>query len=83
MGETLNHTTSILFDILKPDDCFPDVNILDSIPIITCSSNMHGKVAKEITDKTFCSTKGIWYYGLKFTYLVDSLLLLLDLYFNF
>jgi hypothetical protein len=40
-------------------------SLLDSMPIITCSGKRIGKVATEITDKSFCSTKGIWYYGLK------------------
>lgn len=41
------------------------ISVLDSFPIITCSGKRSAKVAREITDKTFCSTKGIWYYGLK------------------
>lgn len=40
-------------------------SLLDSMPIITCSGKRLGKVATEITDKSFCSTKGIWYYGIK------------------
>ena len=36
-----------------------------SDPIITCSGKREAKVAREITDKGFCSTKGIYYYGLK------------------
>jgi len=40
-------------------------SVLDSFPIITCSGKRCAKVAQEITDKTFSSTKGIWYYGLK------------------
>ena len=42
-----------------------DQSLLDSMPIITCSGKRSGKVAREITDKGFCSTKGIYYYGLK------------------
>jgi hypothetical protein len=38
---------------------------LDSIPIITCSGKRAGKVAREITDKGYCSTKSMYYYGLK------------------
>jgi len=65
MSEALNHLTGVLLETLKPNDCSPVVNMLDSMPIITCSGKRQGKVAKEITDKTYCSTKGIWYYGLK------------------
>lgn len=35
------------------------------MPIITFSGKRHDKLAKEITNNTFCSTKGIWYYELK------------------
>jgi hypothetical protein len=35
------------------------------MPIILCSGKRSPKVAKEITDKGFCSTKGIYYHGLK------------------
>lgn len=44
-------------------------SVLDSFPIITCSGKRCAKVAQEITDKTFCSTKGIWYYGIKLHFL--------------
>ena len=40
-------------------------SILDSMPIITCSGKRSAKVATSIVDKTYNSTKGIWYYGLK------------------
>lgn len=65
MSEALNHLTNALLCTLRPIDCSTEVNILDSMPIITCSGKRQGKVARDITDKTFCSTKGIWYYGLK------------------
>jgi len=65
LGDALNHITNDLLVTLKPAGCTPDINLLDSMPIITCSGKRQGKVAREITDKTFCSTKGIWYFGLK------------------
>jgi hypothetical protein len=37
----------------------------DSLPIITCSHKRGGKVAKELTDKGFCATKKLHYYGVK------------------
>jgi len=40
-------------------------SLLDSMPIITCSGKRKGKVATEITDKGFCSTKSLYYYGVK------------------
>lgn len=48
-----------------PADCITDVSLVDSFPIITCSGKRKGKVASEITDKGYCSTKSLYYYGLK------------------
>ncbi len=39
--------------------------VLDSFPIITCNGKRKGKVARELTDKTYNSTKNLWYYGVK------------------
>ena len=65
MSEALKHLSNNLMEAQCPNDCSSSIKLLDSMPIITCSGKRHGKVAKEITDKTFCATKGIWYYGLK------------------
>jgi hypothetical protein len=35
------------------------------LPIITCSGKRKASVAKELTDKGYCSTKNMYYYGLK------------------
>lgn len=37
----------------------------DSLPVITCSHKRGGKVAKGLTDKGFCATKKLHYYGVK------------------
>jgi Transposase DDE domain len=37
----------------------------DSFPVITCSHKRDGKVAPELTDKGFCATKGLHFYGVK------------------
>ena len=40
------------------------------MPIITCCGrNRTGKVARDIADKGYCSTKNLYYHGLK--YMVD------------
>jgi hypothetical protein len=49
----------------KPEDCSTSISVLDSMPIVTCSGKRQGLVANEITDKTYCSTKNMWYHGLK------------------
>ncbi len=50
----------------RPMDCSGGQSLLDSMPIITCSGKRQGKVAREITDKGYRSTKGMYYYGVKF-----------------
>jgi hypothetical protein len=43
-----------------------DTLLLDSLPIVTCKGrNRTAKVARECTDKGFCSTKNMYYYGVK------------------
>jgi len=55
-----------LIDSFKPEDCSDLFSIVDSMPIITCGGkNRKGKVATEITNKGYCSTKNMFYYGCK------------------
>ena len=35
------------------------------MPIITCSGKRSGKVANDLTDKGYCSTKSLYYFGVK------------------
>ena len=50
----------------KPEDCDAMTFLVDSMPIVTCKwKNREGKVAKEITSKGYCSTKNMYYYGMK------------------
>ena len=37
----------------------------DSMPIVTCAGSRKGKVAKQLTDKGYCPTKKMHYYGVK------------------
>ena len=60
-----NRLVELLLKANIPDDCIFDQSLLDSMPIITCSGKRSGKVAPEITDKGFCSTKSMYYYGMK------------------
>ncbi|MEM9885203.1 MAG: transposase [Bacteroidota bacterium] len=41
------------------------VSLLDSLPIITCSGKRAGKIAPALTDKGYCSSKGLHCYGSK------------------
>lgn len=65
LGEGFKLLSSALIEKFIPSDCILNESLLDSMPIITCSGKRQGKVAREITDKGFCSTKGLYYYGLK------------------
>jgi hypothetical protein len=65
LGGAFTRLVEMLLDEYQPDDCCLDQSLMDSMPIITCSGKRSGKVATEITDKGYCSTKGIYYYGLK------------------
>ena len=57
-------TTSLLQDY-RPIDCILQESLLDSMPIITAHGKRKGKVAPELTDKGFCSTKSMYYHGVK------------------
>lgn len=37
----------------------------DSMPIVTCAANRSGKVARQLTDKGYCASKRMHYYGVK------------------
>lgn len=53
-----------------PADCDLNNSIIDSFPIVTCKGrNRKAKVACEIVDKGYCSTKNMYYYGLKLHFL--------------
>ena len=65
LSETFRSFATSLFEEFFPDDCLTNQSLLDSMPIITCSGKRSGKVAKELTDKVFCSTKSLYYFGVK------------------
>lgn len=65
LGGAFSRLTEILTTNYQPADCCINQSLMDSMPIITCSGKRTGRVAKELTDKGFCSTKGLYYYGLK------------------
>jgi hypothetical protein len=54
-----------LLSEFAPKECAKNFSVLDSMPIITCSGKRQGKVAQEITAKGYCSTKSMYYYGMK------------------
>lgn len=42
-----------------------DVSVIDSLPIMLCSGKRQGKVAPELSEKSYCATKGVYYFGVK------------------
>ncbi len=65
MSEAFKQLLAPLLSEYMPDDCYIDQSLLDSMPIITCSGRRKPKVAREITNKGVCSSKGMYYHGLK------------------
>ncbi|QZE12981.1 transposase [Halosquirtibacter laminarini] len=65
LGGAFTRLSELLLEDTQPNDCIIDQCLLDSMPIITCSGKRKGKVANEVTNKGYCSTKGVYYYGMK------------------
>ena len=65
LSEAFKKLLEPLLDEFIPEDCCFDQSLLDSMPIITCSGKRTPKVATEIVDKGRCSSKGMYYHGLK------------------
>lgn len=66
LSEAFKILSERIIENFQPSDCDFNESVLDSMPIITCSGKRNSKVAREITDKSYCATKDLWYYGLKF-----------------
>lgn len=66
MSGAVKDLASLLLSTFTPSDCVEDTVIVDSMPIITCCGrNRTGKVAMDIADTGYCSTKNLYYHGLK------------------
>jgi len=66
LSEALRVLAIGLFTSFVPDDCDLQISLTDSMPIVTCKGkNRKAKVAVEVVDKGYCSTKNMYYYGLK------------------
>jgi len=59
----------ITLDVISnniPENAQLDTLLLDSLPIVTCKGrNRVAKVARDCTNKGFCSTKNMFYFGVK------------------
>ncbi len=65
LSEAFRHLVAPLISEFQPKDCCLDQSLLDSMPIITCSGRRTPKVATELVNKGVCSSKGMYYHGLK------------------
>lgn len=65
LSEAFRHLSELVLSGCRPDDCELDTSLIDSLPIITCSGKRIPYVARELTDKGYCSTKSMYYFGLK------------------
>ena len=57
LNEAFKGMTEDILTNYQPLDCDTGITLIDSMPIITCSGKRSAKVALEITDKGYCSTK--------------------------
>ena len=58
-----------LMSRLSFQDCYQDVCLTDSLPIILSRRPYQAKVALGLADKGFCSNKDLYYHGVKFHFL--------------
>ena len=65
LSEAFKAVAAHSFSAFTPSECELDICLLDSMPIIICSGKRKAKVATEITDKGYCSTKSLYCCGLK------------------
>lgn len=54
-----------LISNLSYSDCYTDVSLADSLPIIISKRPYQAKVALQVADKGYCATKKLYYHGLK------------------
>lgn len=66
LSGALKALVETMIQSFRPQDCDLLFSIVDSMPIVTCKGrNRQGKVAREITSKGYCSTKNMYYHGMK------------------
>jgi hypothetical protein len=65
LSEAFKHLVTSLISEYRPEDCCLGQSLLDSMPIITCSGRRTPKTATDIINKGVCSSKGMYYNGLK------------------
>jgi hypothetical protein len=54
---------------LSYSDCYANISLADSLPIILSKRPYQAKVALQVADKGYCSTKNLYYHGVKLHFL--------------
>lgn len=68
LSSALNALVGLQLDSLKTIDyqaINEEISLVDALPVMLCSGKRQAKVATELSDKTYCATKGIYYFGVK------------------
>lgn len=66
LSEAFKVLVKTMIQSISPKDCDSLLSIVDSMPVVICKGkNREGKGATEITSKGYCSTKNMYYYGMK------------------
>jgi Transposase DDE domain len=68
LSSALNALVALQFDSLKTiesQSINEEISLVDALPVMLCSGKRQAKVATELSDKTYCATKGIYYFGVK------------------
>ena len=68
LSSALNALVGLQLDSLKTIDyqlINEEISLVDALPVMLCSGKRQAKVATELSDKTYCATKGIYYFGIK------------------
>lgn len=66
LSEAFKVLVEIMIQSFRPEDCNSLISIADSMPLVTCEGkNRQEKVATKIASKGYCSTKNMYYYGIK------------------
>lgn len=68
LSSALNALVALQLDSLKIIDyqsINEEISLIDALPVMLCSGKRQAKVATELSNKTYCATKGIYYFGVK------------------
>lgn len=65
LADVLRLLCQTFMEEFKPELTSAKFSLLDSMPVVTCSGKRKGKVAAGIADKSYCSTKNLYYFGVK------------------